>query len=52
MSEPARMGATIRQVFEKRFSVRRMCQNYVEIYQRLRNGEPYLTAPELGSSVA
>jgi glycosyltransferase involved in cell wall biosynthesis len=43
---------TIRQVFEKRFSVRRMCQNYVDIYQRLRNGEPYLTAPELGSSVA
>ena len=43
---------TIRQVFEKRFSVRRMCQDYVDIYQRLRNGEPYLTAPELGSSVA
>jgi glycosyltransferase involved in cell wall biosynthesis len=43
---------TIRQVFEKRFSVRRMCQDYVDIYQRLRNGEPYLTAPELRSSVA
>jgi glycosyltransferase involved in cell wall biosynthesis len=43
---------TVRQVFERRFSVRRMCQNYVDIYQRLRNGEPYLTAPELGSSVA
>jgi glycosyltransferase involved in cell wall biosynthesis len=43
---------TIRQVFEKRFSARRMCQDYVNIYQRIRNGEPYLTAGELRSSAA
>jgi glycosyltransferase involved in cell wall biosynthesis len=43
---------TIRQVFERRFSVRRMCKDYVDIYQRIRNGEPYLTAGELRSSAA
>jgi len=43
---------TIRQVFEQRFSVRRMCKDYVDIYQRIRNGEPYLTAGELRSSAA
>jgi glycosyltransferase involved in cell wall biosynthesis len=41
---------TIRKVFEQRFSVRRMCQDYVRIYQRIRDGEPYLTAGELRSS--
>ncbi len=43
---------TIRKVFEQRFSVRRMCQDYVRIYQRIRDGEPYLTAGELRSSAA
>jgi glycosyltransferase involved in cell wall biosynthesis len=43
---------TIRKVFEQRFSVRRMCQDYVRIYQRIRDGEPYLTAGELRFSAA
>jgi glycosyltransferase involved in cell wall biosynthesis len=43
---------TIRKVFEQRFSVRRMCQDYVRIYQRIRDGEPYLTVGELRSSAA
>ncbi|MCU1251888.1 MAG: glycosyl transferase [Edaphobacter sp.] len=41
---------TIRKVFEQRFSVRRMCQDYIRIYQRIRDGEPYLSAGELRSS--
>jgi glycosyltransferase involved in cell wall biosynthesis len=43
---------TIRRVFEKRFSVRRMCHDYLDIYQRIRNGEPYLSDRELRSSAA
>jgi glycosyltransferase involved in cell wall biosynthesis len=43
---------TIRDVFEKRFSVRRMCHDYLDIYQRIRNGEPYLSDRELRSSAA
>jgi glycosyltransferase involved in cell wall biosynthesis len=43
---------TIRQVFQQRFSVRRMCEDYIDIYQRVRAGEPYLTAGELRSSAA
>jgi glycosyltransferase involved in cell wall biosynthesis len=43
---------TIRRVFEQRFSARRMCQDYIDIYQRIREGEPYLTAAELRTSAA
>ena len=43
---------TIRRVFEQRFSARRMCHDYIHIYQRIRDGEPYLTAGELRSSAA
>jgi glycosyltransferase involved in cell wall biosynthesis len=43
---------TVRRVFEQRFSARRMCQDYIDIYQRVRAGEPYLTAGELRSSAA
>ena len=43
---------TIRRVFEQRFSARRMCHDYLDIYQRVRNGEPYLTEGELRSSAA
>ena len=43
---------TIRRVFEKRFSVRRMCHDYLDIYQRIRNGEPYLSDRELRPSAA
>jgi glycosyltransferase involved in cell wall biosynthesis len=43
---------TIRRVFEQRFSARRMCHDYLHIYQRIRDGEPYLTAGELRSSAA
>ena len=41
---------TIRRVFEQRFSARRMCHDYLNIYQRIRNGEPYLSEGELRSS--
>jgi len=41
---------TIRRVFEKRFSASRMCHDYVSIYQRIRDGEPYLSEGELRSS--
>jgi glycosyltransferase involved in cell wall biosynthesis len=40
----------IRRVFEKRFSARRMCHDYLNIYQRIRDGEPYLSDRELRSS--
>jgi glycosyltransferase involved in cell wall biosynthesis len=40
----------IRSIFEDRFSARRMCLNYVEIYQKLRDREPDLTAGESLSS--
>jgi glycosyltransferase involved in cell wall biosynthesis len=40
----------IRRIFEKRFSARRMCLKYVEIYQKLRDREPDLTAGESLSS--
>ena len=43
---------TIRRVFEKRFSASRMCHDYVSIYQRIRDGEPYLSEGELRSSAA
>jgi glycosyltransferase involved in cell wall biosynthesis len=43
---------TIRRVFEQRFSVRRMCHDYLNIYQRIRDGGPYLSASELRSSAA
>src|ERR1700730_3830393 len=43
---------TIRRVFEERFSARRMCQNYVNIYQRIGGLEPDLAAGELLSSAA
>src|SRR5258705_6449564 len=43
---------TTRKVVAHRFSVPRMCQDYVRIYQRIRDGEPYLTAGELRSSAA
>jgi glycosyltransferase involved in cell wall biosynthesis len=40
----------IRHIFEKRFSARRMCLDYVEIYRKLRDREPDLTAGESLSS--
>ena len=43
---------TIRRVFEQRFSACRMCHDYLNIYQRIRNGEPYLSDRELRSSAA
>ena len=43
---------TVRRVFEQRFTVRRMCHDYVNIYQRIRDGEPYLSEGELRSSAA
>jgi glycosyltransferase involved in cell wall biosynthesis len=43
---------TVRRVFEQRFSARRMCQDYTHIYQRIREGEPYLTTGDLRSSAA
>jgi glycosyltransferase involved in cell wall biosynthesis len=37
----ARIGALdrrgIRKVFEERFSARRMCQDYLDIYRRIKN---------------
>jgi glycosyltransferase involved in cell wall biosynthesis len=41
---------TIRRVFEKRFTASRMCHDYLNIYQRIRDGEPYLSEGELRSS--
>jgi glycosyltransferase involved in cell wall biosynthesis len=41
---------TIRRIFQQRFSARRMCHDYVDIYQRIRDTEPNLTAAELRSS--
>jgi glycosyltransferase involved in cell wall biosynthesis len=43
---------TVRRVFEERFSARRMCQSYVDIYRRISGGEPNLTAGDLLSSAA
>ena len=43
---------TVRRVFEQRFSARRMCHDYINIYQRVRSGETYLTAGEVRSSAA
>jgi glycosyltransferase involved in cell wall biosynthesis len=43
---------TIRGVFEKRFSASRMCHDYVNIYQRIRDSEPHLSEGELRSSAA
>src|SRR5258705_12554123 len=42
----------IRRVFEQRFSASRMCHAYLNIYQRIRDGEPYLSEGELRSSAA
>ncbi|WP_035347727.1 glycosyltransferase family 4 protein [Edaphobacter aggregans] len=42
----------IRRVFEKRFSSRRMCQDYINLYQKVRSGESELMAGEIGSSAA
>lgn len=42
----------IRRVFEQRFSAGRMCRDYVNVYQRIRAGEPYLSEGELRSSAA
>jgi glycosyltransferase involved in cell wall biosynthesis len=33
-----------RRVFEQRFSARKMCEDYVSVYQSLRDGEPDLTS--------
>jgi glycosyltransferase involved in cell wall biosynthesis len=41
---------TIRRVFEKRFTASRMCHDYLNIYQRIRDGEHYLSEGELRSS--
>jgi glycosyltransferase involved in cell wall biosynthesis len=43
---------TIRRVFEQRFSASRMCHDYLNVYQRIRAGEPYLSEGELRSSAA
>ena len=40
----------IRRIFEQRFSARRMCLDYVEIYRKLRDREADLTAGEPLSS--
>jgi glycosyltransferase involved in cell wall biosynthesis len=42
----------VRRAFEERFSARRMCQDYIDIYRRVSDGVPYLTAGELRSSAA
>ena len=43
---------TIRRVFEQRFSASRMCHDYLNVYQRICAGEPYLSEGELRSSAA
>jgi glycosyltransferase involved in cell wall biosynthesis len=42
----------VRRAFEERFSVCRMAQDYMEIYRRIRHGEPYLATGELRPSAA
>lgn len=42
----------VRSVFEERFSVRRMALDYLDVYERIRNREPDLTAGEAMSSAA
>ena len=37
---PALDRRKIRRVFENRFSARRMCHDYIEIFRRIGNGEP------------
>jgi glycosyltransferase involved in cell wall biosynthesis len=37
-----------RSIFEERFSSRRMCMDYIEVYKRLRDGTP--TGPDLTSA--
>lgn len=42
----------VRRVFEERFSARRMARDYVNIYRRIKDSDPDLTAGELQSSAA
>lgn len=42
----------IRQAFEEQFSVSRMAQDYMDIYRRIRYGEPYLATGGLRPSAA
>ena len=43
---------SIRRVFEKRFTAKVMCRNYVEIYESLRDSEAYVAKERLRSPAA